>query len=58
MSPKATPPPELPPCPKCKSPHVTIATTTDWFSYLRCEQCFHTWSIETAKLPPTPRKKP
>ncbi len=56
MCPQATP--ELPPCPKCKSTLVKIATVTDWFSYLRCEQCFHTWSVETGKLPSPPRNKP
>jgi hypothetical protein len=38
----------LPPCDQCASTNVHVATRVDRFIYLRCRDCFNTWSIEKA----------
>ena len=35
----------LPPCPECQRTNVHVATRVDRYFYLRCRDCFHTWSI-------------
>jgi hypothetical protein len=36
---------ETPPCPQCSTPHVHVASRTDYVLYLRCPSCFQVWSI-------------
>ncbi len=39
-------PPDAPPtCPGCGSPKVKLATDAVYSVYLRCDECFHVWSM-------------
>jgi len=42
----------IPPCLSCGRSTVQVATRTDYYLYLRCDECWHVWSVpKPSKIP-------